>query len=232
VQSLLHRAVIRVVKHPVTLVGSSRTDAGVHAKGQVAHFDAPTAHIPPEGLRRAINSGLPESILVRKLELVDPDFHAIRWTTSKRYQYVIYCAEDRPVFNADLYWHRWQKLDVARMRQAAALMVGTHDFASFAKPTHTCKTTIRTVLSCEVSRVGSRMVIGVEGTGFMWNMVRIMVGTLVEIGMGRIPVERVTEMLAARDRQAAGPTAPPHGLYLQWIKFARPLDSTEIPSDD
>jgi ribosomal protein S18 acetylase RimI-like enzyme len=104
------------------------------------------------------------------------------------------------------------------MRQAAGKLVGEHDFASFARPGHGRENTIRTVLSCDVARRGSLMVVGVEGTGFLWNMVRIIVGTLVEVGLGRLAPHDLERILAARDRQAAGPTAPPHGLYLQWIR--------------
>ena len=105
------------------------------------------------------------------------------------------------------------------MKRGAEQFVGTHDFASFARPGHGRENTIRTVLACDVSQRGPRLVIGVEGTGFLWQMVRIMVGTLVEIGLGKRSADDVGAMLAAKDRQAAGPTAPPHGLFLQWIRF-------------
>jgi tRNA pseudouridine38-40 synthase len=218
VQEALTRAIGGVVNHPVTLVGSSRTDAGVHAKGQVAHFDTDQVQIPHEGLRRAVNARLPEDILIRAIEPVPETFHAIRSTTSKRYQYLVWTGRDRPVFSADLSWHRWQQIDVAAMATAAAALVGEHDFASFAKPGHERKTTVRTILGCDVSQRGPRLVVGIEGTGFLWNMVRIIVGTLVEVGLGRYAAADVARILEARDRRAAGGTAPAHGLYLQWIK--------------
>lgn len=219
VQEVLSRAIMSVVRHPIVLVGSSRTDAGVHAKGQVAHFDTSATQIPLEGLRRAVNARLPEDVLVRELVEASDTFHAIRSTMSKRYQYAVWNTPDRPVFGSDLYFHRWQPLDAEAMRAAAAHLVGEHDFTSFAKPGHEKLTTVRTIFGCDVSRVGSRIIIGVEGSGFLWNMVRIIAGTLVEVGLGRYQPDDVKEMLAARDRRTAGSTAPPHGLYLQWIKF-------------
>jgi tRNA pseudouridine38-40 synthase len=220
IQEIVSRAIASVVNHPVQLVGSSRTDAGVHAKGQLAHFDTSAVQIPREGLRRAINAALPADILVRSLDAVPDAFDAITSTTSKRYQYAIWNQPDRPAFFPDLAWHRWQQLDVAAMTQAARRLMGEHDFASFARPGHGRENTVRTVLACDVSRRGALLVIGVEGTGFLWNMVRIMVGTLVEVGLGRYRPQDIDAMLAARDRQAAGATAPPHGLYLQWIRTA------------
>ena len=218
IQETLARAVESVVRHPTKVVGSSRTDAGVHAKGQVAHFDTEAVQIPREGLRRAVNSALPSDVTVKTLEPVDDAFDAITSTTSKRYQYAIWNQPQRPTFFPDLVWHRWQPLDHAAMRAAARQLVGEHDFASFARPGHGRENTVRTVLACDVSFRAPLLVIGVEGTGFLWNMVRIMVGTLVEVGLGRTAPDAIAGMLAARDRRAAGPTAPPHGLYLQWIK--------------
>jgi tRNA pseudouridine38-40 synthase len=218
IQEAVTEALGQVVRHQVNLVGSSRTDAFVHAKGQVAHFDTDQAQIPMEGLRRATNARLPEDILIRRIEAVDESFDAIASTISKRYQYLVWNTEDRPLFFADLAFHRWQKLDREAMGEAARLLVGEHDFASFAKPGHGRENTVRTVHECQVSWRGPMMVIGVEGSGFLWNMVRIMAGTLIEVGIGRYKPGEVAAMLAARDRRAAGSTAPPQGLYLQWIK--------------
>ena len=218
IQEKLSRAIGGVVGHPVTVIGSSRTDAGVHAKGQIAHFDTTQQHIPIDGLRRAVNHQLPGDILIRDLQPVGPRFHAIRSTLSKRYQYFIWNSHDRPVFFNDLAWHRWQELDTAKMSHAAAMLVGEHDFASFARPGHGRENTVRTVTSCDLSVRSPRIVFGIEGTGFLWNMVRIIVGTLVQVGVGRFAPEEIQTMLAAKDRQSAGPTAPPHGLFLQWIR--------------
>src|SRR5688572_14856850 len=219
VQESLQRTLGEVCGHPVTLCGSSRTDAGVHAKGQVAHFDTPSVQIPPEGLRRAVNARLPPDILVRAIEAMPDTFDAIRSTAAKRYQFFIWNHPDRPVFFSDLAWHRWHYLDVPKMARAAAHFVGTHDFVSFARPGHMRESTVRTVHACDVSWRRPKLVIGVEGSGFLWNMVRIMVGTLVEVGLGRHEPDAIREMILAKDRKAAGPTAPPHGLYLQWIRM-------------
>lgn len=221
IQEKVTRAIVSVVGHPVGLVGSSRTDAGVHAKGQVAHFDTDQLQIPPEGLRKAVNSRLPPDILLRTLEPVPPSFDAVSGTRSKRYQYFVWNTPDRPVFFPDLAFHRWQTLDILAMRAAAAHLVGTHDFASFAKPGHGRLSTVRTVLDCQVACRPPRLVIGVEGTGFLWNMVRIIAGTLIEVGIGRFGPEQIPAMLQAKDRRAAGSTAPAHGLYLQWIRYSQ-----------
>src|SRR5688500_12461789 len=132
VQELLERAVKAVVRHPITLIGSSRTDSGVHAKGQLAHFDTDQTQIPIDGLRRAINAALPDDITVRTLEPADGSFSAVTSPISKRYQYAIWNHVERPTFFPDLAWHRWQELDFPAMRDAAPRLIGEHDFASFA----------------------------------------------------------------------------------------------------
>lgn len=218
IQETVARAIGTVVHHPVRLVGSSRTDAGVHAKAQLAHFDTTALQIPPEGIRQSANSRLPDDILIRAIEPVSDSFDAITSTISKRYQYFIWNAPDRPVFFADLAWHRWQKLDLGAMQSAAGVFEGEHDFASFARPGHGRENTVRTVHACVIHARGPRIVFGIEGSGFLWQMIRIMVGTIVEVGLGRYTPGDVRRVLEARDRQQAGPTAPPHGLFLQWIR--------------
>jgi tRNA pseudouridine38-40 synthase len=219
VQETLQRALGTVLRHPVAVVGSSRTDAGVHAKGQIGHFDTDQTQIPIAGLRAAVNSALPPDILVRSIEAVPDSFDAISSTTRKRYQYFIWNAPDRPVFFHELAWHRWRPLNTAEMQRAADVLVGEHDFASFARPGHGRDHTVRTIFSLDVHARAPRVIIGVEGSGFLWQMVRIIVGTLVEVGMDRYGAEEVRQMLEAKDRNASGPTAPPHGLYLQWIRI-------------
>jgi tRNA pseudouridine38-40 synthase len=218
IQEKLRRAIEDVVRHEVSLVGSSRTDAGVHAKGQVAHFDTDKTQIPIEALRQSVNARLPGDILIHRIDAVPDSFDAIRSTISKRYQYMIWHAPDRPPFINELVWHRWFTLDIEAMQAAATHLIGTHDFASFAKPGHGRDNTIRTVHDCSVSYRSPRLIIGVEGSGFLWHMVRIITGTLFEVGLKRIRPEEIAEMIAARNRTAAGPTAPPQGLYLQWIR--------------
>ncbi|HTW95374.1 MAG TPA: tRNA pseudouridine(38-40) synthase TruA [Tepidisphaeraceae bacterium] len=234
IQEIVAKSLGGVVGHPVTLVGSSRTDAGVHAKGQVAHFDTDQTQIPPEGLRAAVNHRLPADILIRSVEPVSGEFDAIQCAVAKRYQYSIWNRADRNPFAPDLAWHRWQELDREAMKAGAGYFVGTQDFASFARPGHRRESTIRTVTDCGVSWRGGRVVIGVAGNGFLWNMIRIMVGTLVEVGLGRYPADEIAKMIAARDRRAAGATAPPEGLYLQWIvcgKEKLATDGAQIDTD-
>ncbi len=232
VQETLASAIGAVVGHRVSVTGSSRTDAGVHAKGQVAHFDTDQAQIPAENIRRAVNHRLPEDILIREIEPVADSFDAITAAASKRYQYFIWNAPDRNAFFPELCWHRWQSLDVAAMKEAGGYFVGEHDFASFARPGHGRESTVRTVSACSVVARGPQLVIGTEGSGFLWNMVRIMIGTLVEVGLGRYAAGDIAKMLEARDRRAAGSTAPPQGLYLQWIKLKEKQKSESNPEPE
>lgn len=232
VQGVLNDAFGEVLGHPLKVVGSSRTDAGVHAKGQVGHLDTTATQIPLEGLRRAVNSRLPGDVVIHSIEHVSPRFDAISCAMHKRYQYVVWNTDDRPIFMEDLAFHRWQPLNVEAMREAAAAFVGTQDFASFARPGHGRDTTVRTVTGCEVSRRGKLLVIGVSGRGFLWNQVRIMAGTLIEVGLGRFAAGDVAKMIEAKDRRAAGQTAPAHGLYLQWIEHCATRDDRDQDSHD
>lgn len=231
VQETLEAALKEVLKHPLHVTGSSRTDAGVHAKCQVAHVDSIRTLIPEEGLRRAVNHQLPDDVIVRKVERVPRTFDSIFSTASKRYQYAIWNHTDRPVFKGDLFFHRWRPLDVEQMRLAASHLVGTHDFASFCKPGHGRLHTVRTVHALDVSRRGPVIVIGVEGSGFLWNQVRIMAGSIVQAGEGELRADDFPAILAARSRGRGGKTAPPQGLYLQWIKF-RETPAADAPTDE
>jgi len=232
IQERLSKAISHVIGHPIKVVGSSRTDTGVHAKGQLAHFDTHNLSIPIEGMRRAINHQLPDDILVRSIEPMPDWWHAIHSTMSKRYQYFIWHEYDRPVFFGELAWHRWKPLDVPAMIEAAQHFVGEHDFKSFVRPGHKRETTTRTLYCCDVSYRAPKLVIGIEGNGFLWNMVRIIVGTLVEVGLGRFTPDDIPKMLEAKDRTAAGSTAPAVGLYLQWIRTWRGDEDLHPGEDD
>jgi tRNA pseudouridine38-40 synthase len=232
VQVELERVLSTLLCHHVSTTGSSRTDTGVHAKGQVCHLDTSATTIPMRGLRNAVNARLPDDIRVRTVRRVADDFNAISWAVRKRYQYIIWNHAFSTPFNSDLAFHRWQKIDAGRMAEAAGRLVGTHDFTSFAKPGHGRATTIRTIHECSVERQGPMIVIGVTGSGFLWNMVRIIAGTLVDIGRGVFPPDDIPRMIAARDRLRSGQTAPAHGLYLQWIRFARPAADAAVPVED
>src|SRR5688500_4946493 len=145
IQGELKKAIGAVVAHPVDVVGSSRTDAGVHAKGQVVHFDTDKVQIPIAGLRRAVNHRLPSDILIRSIAPVPQWFAAHASTRTKRYQFLIWNHADRPLLFSELAWHRWHYLDVPKMVRAARHLVGEHDFASFARPGHGRENTVRTV---------------------------------------------------------------------------------------
>lgn len=218
VQQTLEEALVRVVNHPLTIRGSGRTDTGVHALGQVANFRS-TTPIPVERLHHAINSRLPKTIRVRKAEDVGLDFDAILSAQSKLYRYLIFNHEDLdPRMNRYCY-HYWHHCDEKRMQQAAAHLVGEHDFVAFASAGNERESTVRHLMRCDVSRDEHNLIFDLEANGFLYNMVRNIVGTLLEVGRDYWPVDRVPEILANKDRQQAGPKAPPNGLTLQEVYY-------------
>lgn len=241
VQEVVERAVREVVREPVILHGASRTDAGVHAKGQVAAFtcsggDGEGEHRglgwPSERgvqrLVRAINGRLPDDVLVVDARIVADDFDPVRDAVAKAYTYSLYQAAPpyfhRPLWARRRVHHVHDVLNVAAMQEGAELLVGEHDFVSFAALHHGRLTTVRTIFSCGVREeacddLGARrIVIEVSGSGFLYNMVRIIAGTLVEIGRGRMTPGHIPAIIAAKDRREAGPTLPPTGLCLEWIR--------------
>lgn len=229
VQHVLERAVREVVRQPVELVGASRTDSGVHAKGQVAAFTCggeggAAGGWPVErGLDRlvmAINGKLPEDCLVRSAEEVEPTFNPIGGCIGKGYSYTIHTGVERPLFDRRYVHHVREGLDWEAMDAAARLLEGEHDFASFAAAGHGRLTTVRRIDRCRVARTEEgRIRIEVSGNGFLYNMVRIIAGTLAEVGRGHRSVSSMGEVIGACDRQAAGPTFPPTGLCLEWIAY-------------
>jgi tRNA pseudouridine38-40 synthase len=222
VQEELQAIVGRVVCHPAAVVGASRTDAGVHARGQVAHL-LTSCVLPVENLRRAIQNRLPADIALVHAAEVAADFHATRDARSKLYRYGLYHAAEHRVPVQDMAtrycWHVWYPLDLDRMRAAAAVLVGRHDFAGFMNLGSPRESTWRTILRIEIQRRWPYLLIDVEGDGFLYNQVRVMVGTLIEVGRGHWSPERVAEVLATGDRSRAGPTAPALGLSLRWVRY-------------
>jgi len=221
VQQVLEEAIAELVGHPVTLHGSGRTDAGVHALGQVASFQSRTT-IPANRLHHAINTALPPDITVLRAEDVPATFHARFSTTGKTYRYRILCRHVRPSLGRErVHWLR-RRLDVADMQQAAALLVGEHDFAAFESES-SGDNSVRTVTRCNVEALpdhgGECIDVTVSANGFLYNMVRAMVGTLIEIGSGKQPPEWVADLLESRDRTRAGPTAPARGLCLIAVEY-------------
>jgi tRNA pseudouridine38-40 synthase len=230
VQQRIETAASRVLKHPVTVHGCSRTDAGVHAEGQVANIHTPNQAVPTEGMRRAMNSRLPADIAVRSIVDVPPDFHASRAARGKTYRYRIHVGPIRPVQQAGQVWHYWRVLDAEPMRLAGRRLIGTHDFAGFAGSGEQRQTTVRTITRCDVTPDQSELHVTVSGDGFLYNMVRNIVGTLVEIGRGHWQPERIDRILASADRRDAGPTAPPDGLCLMCVHYDElPAGQSERP---
>ena len=226
IQQRIEDAAARVLKHPVTAFGAGRTDAGVHAEGQVANLYTRRASIPLRGLRRAMNSRLPGDIVVRSCRQVPENFHASRWAAGKTYRYRIHVAPVRPVLLHMQVYHYWRALDVRLMRAAAARLLGTHDFRGLATSAEVRDDTVRTIFRCEVAEAGAEIHVTVQGNGFLYNMVRNLVGTLIEVGRRRWQPERIDKILATRDRRDAGPTAPPEGLTLMCVHY----DDLQMPS--
>lgn len=232
VQETIQQAIRRVVRHRISLTGSGRTDSGVHAAGQIANFET-TCEIPCDNMRKAIGSRVPKDISIVRADEVPLGFRSTFDAVSKLYRYTIHNAQGRPVENRQqrYCYHFWQPLDDDRMREAAALLIGTHDFAAFASKGSERETTVRTVLRIEISRRYDQVCIDVEGKGFLYNQVRNMVGTLIEIGRGHWAPAYAGEILASCDRSNAGPTAPARGLCLQWVRYdlTRPPESYVRP---
>lgn len=225
VQGVVSDAVRRITADPdAEVYGSGRTDAGVHALGQVGHFKT-NSPIPCDGLRRAMNALLPPTVRVLEARDAHPDFHA-RWhVAAKTYQYRLLRAEICSPFLWRFVYHYPFPLDVRAMQKAAGLFVGEHDFTSFSTSSEgedePAQNPIRTINSSELQEdVGSNeLLYVVRGRSFLRHMVRKMVGTLIEVGKGRVTVDGVPQILEARDRTQAGPTVPPSGLYLAKVEY-------------
>jgi len=229
VQERLEIAARHVVGHRLAIHGAGRTDAGVHATGQVANFQSSNMGIPLGGMRRAINSRLPADIAVRSACEAPEGFQASRSAVGKTYRYRIYTAPVRPVELAAQVLHYWRPLDVELMRAGARRLVGTHDFAGFATSADKRENTVRTICRCEVARTGLEIQVTVRGNGFLYNMVRNIVGTLMDVGRGRWGPRQIDAILLARDRRLGGPCVLPDGLTLVCVHY-RPEDLKISPN--
>lgn len=246
VQGEVERALAKITQQQVRVTGSSRTDTGVHALGQVVSFTCAT-RLDAATIQRALNHELPDDIAVYASEIVPDDFHAIRDAKRKRYRYLIQNHPVRNVFALRYSWHYWERLDAEAMQQAAQHLVGEHDFKSFENQGTERETSVRRLFEVTVCRGGegsgiedrgsrpgdgphplassslltprSTILLEIEGNGFLYNMVRNIVGTLVEVGRGARDEAWVREVLAACDRTKAGQTAPPQGLFLLWVEY-------------
>ncbi|WP_026565723.1 tRNA pseudouridine(38-40) synthase TruA [Bacillus sp. UNC41MFS5] len=218
VQSVLEAMLTKMHKgEPVKVFASGRTDAGVHAKGQVIHFDSPL-HIPEDKWGRALNSLLPGDISVHSVVTVDESFHARFDAKGKEYRYMLHLSSNRDPFLRKFAYQYPYRLDLNAMEQASKFFLGTHDFTSFCAAKTEVEDKVRTIKAVDFSRENEILTIRFVGNGFLYNMVRILVGTLLEVGLGERSPEDIQTILEQKDRTFAGKTAPGHGLYL-WEVF-------------
>ena len=218
IESELNRCLTELLGEDIKVIGASRTDAGVHALANVAVFDT-ESRMPGEKISYALNQRLPEDIRIQKSEEVDNNWHPRYCDSKKTYEYHIYSAEF-PMPTKRLYsYFTYHKMDVDKMRQAAAYICGEHDFKSFCQVGAQVETTVRTVYSVDVEQNGHDITIRVCGNGFLYNMVRIIAGTLIEVGMVKRTPESIETVINKCDRSAAGPTAPAYGLILTKYEF-------------
>ncbi len=207
IEEVLNQALSHLLREEIHVLGVSRTDSGVHALGNLCVFDTET-RIPAEKICYAVNQGLPGDIVVQKSEEVPLGYHPRKCNSEKTYEYVIYNNRlPNPVERLYSYFF-YMPLDVDKMKQAAVYLVGEHDFKSFCSARTQVENTVRTITALSVERDGCRIRIRVSGTGFLYNMVRIIVGTLIRVGTGYWKPEHVKEILEAKDRQKAGPKVP------------------------
>lgn len=218
VEEVVNRALQKLTGEEIFVIGASRTDSGVHALGNVAVFDTETT-IPAERIAMALNQRLPDDIVITKSEEVSADFHPRYCDCSKTYEYhIINTRIPIPTKRLTNYFVSYD-LNIEHMREAASHLVGTHDFVSFCNVRTDVEDTVRTITELEILAHGEEITIRITGNGFLYNMVRIIVGTLIRVGRGFYEPEKVKEILEAKDRKAAGVTAPAHGLMLVEIRY-------------
>lgn len=218
VQQVVEEAVSRLAGEPVRATGASRTDAGVHARGQVAHLDLPRP-FPPRALVHGVNHHLPEDIRVMAAGLVSEEFHARKSAVSKEYSYRLSRAEVLSPLDAPFAVQVPAKIGLARMESATALLPGRHDFSAFALAGGSHGQPFRRIFAASWAEQGPELRFTITGEGFLRGMVRALVGTLIEIGLGRRSPEELADLLSGRPRSAAGPTAPAHGLILETVSY-------------
>ena len=219
IQGVIQDRLKRLTGEPLQLIGSGRTDAGVHALGQVAHFKT-ESRMDANTFQRALNSLLPEDIVIRRAEEVEADFHARRSAKSKIYEYRILNRSTPPAVDRQYVWHVPQKLNLDEMKKATRNLVGEHDFSAFRSVGSPTRSSVRNILRADWKR-GKRSVLRfeIEATGFLKQMVRAIVGTLVEVGRGKISAQEFKRILDSKDRKEAGPTAPAQGLFLKEVRY-------------
>jgi tRNA pseudouridine38-40 synthase len=218
IEEVLNKTLSKLTGEDICIIGASRTDSGVHAMGNVAVFDTETT-IPPERIAMSLNQRLPEDIVIVKSEEVAADFHPRYCNCSKTYEYhIINTRIPIPTKRLTNYFVSYN-LNIDDMRKAATYLVGEHDFASFCNVRTNVESTVRTVTALDILQNGNEITVRITGNGFLYNMVRIIVGTLIRVGRGFYKPEQVKEILEAKERTAAGVTAPAHGLMLMQIDY-------------
>jgi len=220
IQGCIEIALQQIVGSHVRLYSSGRTDAGVHALGMKAHFDVECL-LPLSAYREGVNQLLPQDIVIREAVVAAEDFHARFGALGKWYQYQIYRSKIRSPLRRCTSWQLGVELDIEKMAAAARLLVGKHDFAAFRSSSCVARTTVREIYSLEIVESGDLLLFNVRGSGFLKNMVRVLVGTLVEIGCGRISHDEVQVLLSGGQRKDAGRTAPAHGLCLMAVWYEK-----------
>lgn len=218
IQEAVSNALSQLAGARISVTGSGRTDSGVHALNQVAHFRFPDKDSVPD-LKKALNAILPWDIRVTSISEVSPDFHARKWATKKRYEYHFYAGEVFPPFLHNLALHLFQGFDEDAAAEAAAALIGTHDFSAFTGSGTSVVDKVRTVSVSRFIRKGDLLIYRIEANGFLLHMVRNIVGTLMDTGRGKLSPSMIPGILGSLDRTQAGPTAPPHGLYLARIWY-------------
>lgn len=233
VQAALETALERLLGERVAAHGAGRTDAGAHALGQVASVALARSAMAPEAVRNGLNALLPEDVAVRLVEEAPAGFHARKAAIGKHYRYLLLCRAARSPLLCGRAWHRRGPLDLSAMTRGAAVLVGQHDFSAFRAAAGRARRPVRTLRRLTVAPDPAALVEGLirvdlEADGFLMHMARILVGTLVDVGRGRLAPEATAGILAGRDRRAAGPTAPACGLYLVAVRYPE-LDKSGVP---
>ncbi|NLJ58922.1 MAG: tRNA pseudouridine(38-40) synthase TruA [Tissierellia bacterium] len=218
IQETLETNISIVMKEKINLIGSGRTDRGVHALGQVANFKA-TTKIPEDKIKIAINAKLPSDIRVLESREVDIDFNSRFNAVDKTYIYQIYNSSVANPFYSRYSWFVPQNLDLTKMEEALQLIVGTHDFKGFMATGSSVKSTIRTIYEANLVTENNLLKIYIKGNGFLYNMVRIIAGTIIDIGRGLKDISSIDEVLIEKDRSLLGRTAPPEGLFLMNVNY-------------
>ncbi len=218
IQGEIEKAIEEITGEKVDLTASGRTDAGVHSLGQTANFKT-ESQIQIEKFAKAINSKLKKSIVIKSAEEVDERFHSRYSVKSKTYRYIINNSDNGTAIYRGLEYHIPMKLDIKKMKEAMKFFEGEHDFKGFKASGTSSKSSVRTIYKGEVKQEGERIIIEVTGNGFLYNMVRIIAGTLVDVGLEKIKPEEIPEIIESKDRTKAGKTLPPHGLYLLKVEY-------------